>query len=285
VEIWDFSRLNFVKTVLSKRKLTTIVERGVVWGWDDPRMPTVRGIRRRGCTIPALREFILQQGPCQNVVNQDWTLFWATNKKHIDPIASRYTAIYKQDAVTAAIDGIDATSFVDRPKHHKNPDLGTKKVIYGKEIIINQEDACLFKENEKITLMNWGNAVVRRISRDSTTGKVLTLELRLDLESDVKTTDKKVTWLTKEAENMIPIELVSFDYLVTKDKIEKDDDLLSYLTSQSEFRTEAWADCNVPAVSEDTIMQFDRIGYCRLDQGYHYGHAAIFFRIPTGKGA
>lgn len=78
---WNFSRLNMVKTLLSKRKLTKLVDEGVVTGWDDPRMPTVRGIRRHGMTVPALHEFILKQGPSKNVVLQDWSAFWATNKK------------------------------------------------------------------------------------------------------------------------------------------------------------------------------------------------------------
>lgn len=78
---WDFARMNFVRTLLSKRKLTKFVQDGVVWGWDDPRMPTVRGIRRRGMTVEALHEFILKQGPSKNIVNLDWTLFWSTNKK------------------------------------------------------------------------------------------------------------------------------------------------------------------------------------------------------------
>ena len=78
---WNFSRLNMIKTLLSKRKLTKLVDEGVVTGWDDPRMPTVRGIRRHGMTIAALHEFILKQGPSKNVVLQDWSAFWATNKK------------------------------------------------------------------------------------------------------------------------------------------------------------------------------------------------------------
>ncbi|KAB8253203.1 tRNA synthetases class I, catalytic domain-containing protein [Aspergillus flavus] len=272
VEIWDFSRLNFVRTVLSKRKLTAIVDKGVVWGWDDPRMPTVRGIRRRGCTIPALREFILKQGPSQNIVNMDWTRFWAINKKYIDPVAARYTAIPSLNAVTALIDGVEATTSAEKPKY-KNPSLGTKKVIFSKEIIISQDDAQHFKENERVTLMNWGNAIVSRITTDPATGKVLTLNLKLDLESDVKLTEKKITWLAKDSSNMVPIKLYTFDHLISKDKIEKDEDFASFLTNPSEF-----------SLKDDTI-QFDRTGYLRVDQAYCDGQPAVMFNIPTGKGA
>ncbi|KAE8317557.1 tRNA synthetases class I, catalytic domain-containing protein [Aspergillus transmontanensis] len=266
VEIWDFSRLNFVRTVLSKRKLTAIVDKGVVWGWDDPRMPTVRGIRRRGCTIPALREFILKQGPSQNIC--------------IDPVAARYTEIPSFNAVTALIDGVEATTSAEMPKH-KNPSLGTKKVIFAKEIIISQDDAQHFKENERVTLMNWGNAIVSRITSDPATGKVLTLNLKLDLESDVKLTEKKIAWVAKDSSNIISIKLYTFDYLISKDKIEKHEDFASFLTKPSEFCTEAWADYNVAQLSQDDILQFDR----RVDQAYRDGQPAVMFNIPTGKEA
>ncbi|PLN80554.1 glutamyl-tRNA synthetase [Aspergillus taichungensis] len=283
VDIWDFPRLSFVRTVLSKRKLSLLVEKGVVSGWDDPRMPTVRGIRQRGMTVPALREFILKQGPSQNVVNLDWAAFWATNKKYIDPAAPRHTAIVSLNAVSATVDGVAETTCVDRPRHNKNASLGTKKVFFGREILLAQDDAASLKPDQELTLMNWGNAIVTSITTDPHTGTVQEVKLHLHLEGDFKKTDKKVTWLAREPTNTVPVDLVYFDHLINKDKLESGDDLLSCVTPQSEVRVEAWADCGVAGFVEDDIVQLDRVGYFRVDCAYNSGGRAVLFDIPTGK--
>ncbi|KAL8767941.1 MAG: hypothetical protein Q9209_005729 [Squamulea sp. 1 TL-2023] len=285
--IWDFARMNFVRTLLSKRKLTKFVDSGIVWGWDDPRFPTIRGIRRRGMTIDALREFILKQGPSRNIVNLDWTLFWATNKKYIDPIAPRHTAVAKENAVTATVRGARVAAYTeDKPKHGKNPELGTKKVAYSSEILIDQADAQAFTQDEEITLMNWGNAIVRKIShslnplhRSLVTG----LELELHLQGDVKKTKQKITWLATSGQELISVELVDFDYLITKDKLEEDDNVDDFLTEKTEFRTEAVADGNVAGLKEGDVIQFERKGYFRVDRGFRHGESMVLFCIPTGK--
>ena len=286
VHIWDFGRMNFIRTLLSKRKLAHLVERGVVWGWDDPRFPTIRGIRRRGMTIGALREFILKQGPSRNIVNLDWTLFWATNKKYIDPVSPRHTAVLKEKVVTAMVRGARAAPYTeDKPKHGKNPDLGTKKVAYSSTIFIDQADAQNFEPDEEITLMNWGNAFVRKISTslNPLNRDVTGLELELHLQGDVKKTKQKITWLSTQGQELIPVELVDFDYLITKDKLEEDDNVDDFLNEKTEFRTEALADCNVVDLKVDDIIQFERKGYYRVDRAFLHGNPAVLFNIPTGK--
>ncbi|PGG97709.1 hypothetical protein AJ79_09117 [Helicocarpus griseus UAMH5409] len=281
VTIWDFSRINFVRTVLSKRKLSLLVEKGAVSGWDDPRMPTVRGIRRRGLTIPALQEFILKQGPSRNVLNFDWSLLWATNKKFIDPTSPRFIAVQKENMVVANIHGQERL-VQDKPKRNKNESLATRQVVYSDTILLEQQDAQSFQLNEEVTLMHWGNAFVRQLVQDPTTKLVSRVEFGLHLAGDVKRTSKKITWLS-QAQDLVPVQLVDFDHIITKDKLDKEDDIVPHINWNSKFVTEAWADCNVAALGEGDIIQLERKGYYRVDRPFARGEPAVLFYIPTGK--
>ena len=281
VPIWDFSRVNFVRAVLSKRKLTRIVNNGKVWGWDDPRMPTLRGVLRRGMAPAALREFVLKQGPSRNILNLEWDIFWAINRKLIDPTSPRHMAIVEKDAVYCTVKGVDALQLepLTKPRYVKNPSLGMKQVILDKRIVVEQLDAQCLSLGEEITLMSWGNAYVRAIAMDG--DRVSALDLEFCPGGDVKKT-KKVTWLAAIENSLVPIDLVSFDYLITKDKLEKTDALEDFLTPVTEFRKQAFADCNVKGLEEGDIVQFERKGYFRLDSvSQSSSGRMVFFEIPS----
>lgn len=283
VNLWEFARINFIRTFLSKRKLTKVVDTGRVTGWDDPRLPTVRGILRRGLTVPALREFMLKQGPSRNIVTMDWTTIWSINKRMLDPVVPRYMAIEKKDAVTATLtNGPEATYTEERPKHVKNPEVGTKLVKFGNKVLIDQADVASFADNEEFTLMSWGNAIVRGLDKSATPIKDLQLELHL--AGDFKTTDKKVTWLTADADNLVEAELWEFGYLLTKDTLEKDDELDDYLTPVTATMVEAFVDANIKDLKEGEFLQLERKGYFRVDKalGDGPGGKAVLFKLPTG---
>jgi glutamyl-tRNA synthetase len=281
VHMWDFARMNFIRTELSKRKLTKMIETGRVWGWDDPRLPTIRGVRRRGMTISALREFILKQGPSRNIVNMDWTNFWATNKKEIDPIAPRHTAVDAKDAVKAIVTNGPASPHTeDKPKHAKNPAVGMKKVAYSNQLILDQEDVKLFKQDEEITLMNWGNAFVRKIIGSN---PITEIELELHLDGDVKKTEKKVTWLSTAGQELVPAEAWEFDYLITKDKLEEGDSWEDFFNPESGKKTLVNVDANLNDAHDGDIIQLERKGYFRVDKAPKDGKPAVLFGIPTGK--
>lgn len=118
------SRLNFGFTLLSKRKLQWFVDKGLVSGWDDPAFPTLQGFLRRGLTMQALREFVKSQGASERIVTMEIEQLWALNKRIIDPIVPRYTAINKAGAVPLTLTNAPAeVSVKSQPKHRKNPDL------------------------------------------------------------------------------------------------------------------------------------------------------------------
>ena len=130
--------------------------------------------------------------------------------------------------------------------------------------------------------MNWGNAIVRQIVTDPSSGVVKELELELHLEGDFKKTEKKVTWLSTD-QDLVPVELVDFDYLLNKDTLQEDDALEDVLNRNTEFREGATADCNVAELKEGDIIQFERKGFYRVDKAYAPGQPAVLFYIPTGK--
>ncbi|CAO1621673.1 unnamed protein product [Parajaminaea phylloscopi] len=284
VEIWDFGRLNFQYTLLSKRKLTWFVDNGKVRGWDDPRFPTVRGIRRRGMTIEALQQFILATGPSQSIINMEWDQIWTMNKKIIDPVVPRYTAVEDSDKVKCTIAGAPPAHQKAVPKHKKNLDIGNKTTVYDSVVYLEQEDAASFAQDEEITLMDWGNVYVRSKEVDAQTGKVTAISMDAHFEGDFKKTKKKVHWLADSIERpLIPVTLFDFDYLITKPKLEEEDAFEDFVTPQTEFPTVALADANIAELKEGDKLQFERKGYYILDKIDGASGRREFFKIPDGK--
>lgn len=261
--IWDYSRLNFVYTLLSKRKLNWFVTQGKVTGWDDPRFPTVRGILRRGLTLNALREYILMQGPSKNTILLEWDKVWALNKKMIDPVSPRFTALNKEGLVKVVLDGPAEPYTVDLPKHKKNPEVGTKQTSFSSVIFLEQADAAALKVGEELTLMDWGNVIVEDIQRAGE--EVIQVKAKLHLDGDFKKTEKKLTWLSPDPQVLTPLTLIDYDYLITKRKLEEDDTFEDCLTPVTEFVTPAIGDANLVALKKGDIVQLERKGYFIVD--------------------
>ncbi|KAF8891197.1 glutamate-tRNA ligase [Infundibulicybe gibba] len=264
VNMWDFSRLNFIYTLLSKRKLHWFVDQGLVSGWDDPRFPTIRGIRRRGMTIEALTQFMF----CITRMG----FYWALNKKVIDPIAPRHWALVKDNLVLVTITGGPTEAEVKSvPKHKKNPDIGEKR------------RRNFVDDNEEITLMDWGNAIVRSKVFDESK-KITSIQMDLNLNGDFRKTKKKITWLSHApSASLVAVVLCDYDYLITKKKLEENDDVAAFVTPVTEFTEDALADANVHDLKPGDIMQFERKGYFVYD-GEFIG-VKKFIRIPDGKAA
>ncbi len=115
--LYVISRLNLIYTVLSKRKLQWFVDTGRVEGWNDPRFPTVQGMLRRGLTLEALKDYILSQGASKNITFQEWDKIWTINKKVIDPVVPRHTAIENKDKIRLTVDAPEGAEYLTVPRY------------------------------------------------------------------------------------------------------------------------------------------------------------------------
>lgn len=144
----------------------------------------------------------------------------------------------------------------------------------------------------QITLMDWGNAIIRKKTVDASTGEVTALEADLFLEGDFKKTKKKITWLPANIP-LVEVTLLDYDYLITKKKLEEEDgvadDVADFVTPQTEFRVEALADANVAELKKGDTIQFERKGYFIVDavRGSAEGGDLHldFITIPDGRAA
>lgn len=136
--------------------------------------------------------------------------------------------------------------------------------------------------------MDWGNAFVRSKAVDAD-GTVTAIEMELNLDGDFRKTKKKITWLAQPtAEHaLVDVTLLDYDYLITKKKLEENDELQDFVSPVTEFKTEGHADANVKELKKGDIIQFERKGYYIFDGQTGEGDALKleFIQIPDGKQA
>jgi len=305
-EIYEFSRLNFTNTCLSKRKLTQMVNKKITTGWDDPRMPTVRGILRKGMTVQGLREYIYQQGASRNESLQEWYKIWALNKQLIDPVVPRYTAILSSKVCVVKCEGgkgipqgVETKMRLLHPKDTKDgltldrvkaldaeglphDGLGYAVVRFFKEFYLEIFDANSFAEGEEITLMGWGNAIVKRMVKDAD-GDVVEMGVELNLEGDFKKTKKKVTWLAA-LNDLVPVTLVDLKHLINVPKLMEGMDALDHVTPDSWVETSAFGDQNLRLLKKGELIQLNRKGYYKCDRPFVSAQSPmVLISVPDGK--
>lgn len=134
--------------------------------------------------------------------------------------------------------------------------------------------------------MDWGNAFVRSKTTDSS-GSITAIVMELNLAGDFRKTKKKITWLSAPTSThpLIDAALLDYDYLITKKKLEENDDVKDFVTPETEFREEALADANVKDLKKGDIMQFERKGYYIFDGAAENGGSLQFIHIPDGRAA
>lgn len=194
-KIQAFGKMNFVHTVLSKRKLNWFVENKLVEGWFDPRFPTIQGCVRRGMNVGALKSFIISQGASRRVVVMEWDKFWSENKKVLEENSHRYMGVSTQKHVTLHIDNVSSEITAHSVQiHPQKPEMGMRVMRRYNKLYIDQCDAVTIKEGEEITLLRWGNFVISRIEKD-TDGCVTHMHATFDEEATNFSKTKKITWI------------------------------------------------------------------------------------------
>lgn len=282
VEIHDYSRLCFVNTVLSKRKLQYFVEKGLVEGWNDPRFPTVQGIMRRGLTVAAITEFMLEQGASKTTNLMEWDKLWAINKKVIDPIAPRYTAIGKDSACLLNIlNGPDTPQKSEVALHPKNEAIGKKDLWLYKKIFIENEDAKIIAKDEKITLLKCGNCLITNIKTEN--GKIELEGKLLPDDKDFKST-KKISWIAAEPSLNIDGLIYEFDHIITKNSLEDTDNIENFINPKTRFETQFIGEIQMKNLHKGDIIQIERRGFYYVDSPWVQGGPMLTLHfIPEGK--
>ena len=279
VRIHAFSRVNFKNTVLSKRKLTWFVDNGYVTGWDDARMPTVRGVVRRGVNVSSLKNYMYSQGASRRVVLMDWMVFWSKNKQEIDKTASRYMAIDQERNTKLTITNAPKEAdfaYVEAPCLPKEPEGAKRAVRIASEVILESMDVEGIEVGESIVLMRWGVVKVTKVDGSN-------LEGEYQSDGDFKSCKRKLSWLANVADNTKVI-LTEFDNLISKDKLEEEDNFEDFINPDTKATTDVIGDAGLKNLQEHDVIQLERRGYFRVDRPYMGPNKPIIlYMIPDGK--
>ena len=275
----EFSRLNITNTVLSKRYLRSLVETGVVDGWDDPRMPTLCGLRRRGYTPEAILDFIDRIGVAKANSMVNLGLLEHCVREDLNTRALRRIAVLRPIRVVIDNYPADKTEYFELPNHPGNPEAGTRKVPFTKELYIDADDFAevpppkffRLKPGGEVRLMGAYIVKCGEICHDAD-GNVVEIHCTADLDTGTgNPTDRKIKgtihWLS--APNAADTTVVLYDRLFTEENMNELPEGKTYtdfLNPESAVRLE-----NVkiePTLAEakpGEKFQFVRLGYFAKD--------------------
>ncbi len=187
---YEFAKLFITNTVMSKRNLRRLVENGTVDGWDDPRMPTICGLRRRGYTPSALFDFVARAGVAKNFSIVDSALLEHCIREELNETAPRRVAVLDPIKVIVENYPEDKTEYFDLPNNPKDENAGSRKVAFTKELYIDSDDFSLtpppkffrLKPDGEVRLM--GAYIVKfKEAKVDENGKVTEIIVNADLES------------------------------------------------------------------------------------------------------
>lgn len=277
----EFARLNLTHTVMSKRKLRELVEQGYVNGWDDPRMPTISGLRRRGYTPEAIRDFCERIGVAKSNSTVDIALLEHCIREDLNMRAPRVMAVLRPLRVVIDNYPEGQVEELDAENNPENPAMGMRKVPFSRVLYIEQDD---FSEDppKKFFRLAPGREVrlkhayiikCERVVKDEKTGQVIELHCTYDPEtrSGRSASNRKVKgtlhWVS--ATHALKAEVRLYDHLFTREYPEEEEGGLDFKESLNPDSlvklTSCMIESNVAGASPGSRYQFLRQGYFCID--------------------
>lgn len=294
----EFARLNMTYTVMSKRRLLELVQGGLVNGWDDPRMPTISGMRRRGYPAAAIREFCrrIGVGKVENMI--DLSLLEFCIREELNRSASRVMTVLRPLRVVIENYPEGQIEELDAVNNPENPSAGTRKVPFGRVLYIEQDDFREDPPKEFFRLAPGREVRLRyayflkceRVVKDLVTGELVELRCTYDSatrggsSSDGRKVKATIHWVS--AERAIDVETRLYDRLFTVEdpsKTEIGKDYKDGLNPSSlTVLAQAKAEPALAVAKPGMTYQFERLGYFCVDPD-SLGNKKIFNRTVTLK--
>jgi len=289
----EFARLNLSYTILSKRRLIELGQRGHVTGWDDPRMPTIAGMRRRGYTPEAIRNFCAKIGVAKNENIVDISLLEHCVRDDLNERAPRAMGVLRP--LRLVIDNYPEGRVEEFqcPNHPQNPGMGSRRVPFSKVLCIEQDDF-LEKPPKKYYRLSPGREVRLRYSyiikcvgmvKDEKTGEVVEVHCTYDPETrngpppDGRKVEGVIHWVS--ANHSVPAELRLYDRLFqVPDPTGEGNDFTKYLNLRSlETVTSCRVESSLAGAAPGNRYQFERLGYFCVDPKDSSPEKLVFNRI------
>jgi glutaminyl-tRNA synthetase len=290
----EFSRLNINYTVMSKRKLVALVAEGLVDGWDDPRMPTLQGLRRRGYTPASLRLLAERVGISKQNSVTDFSILEGCVREDLDAHAPRRMAVL--DPLKLIITNLpdDHAETLTIPNHPKDDSFGTRAVPLSRALWIEREDFMEVPVKGFHRLVPGGDVRLRgvgivRCDEVIKNGDMVT-ELRCTLDPDTRpggsATDRKVKgtihWVS--ANHAIAAEVRLYERLFSVESPDDDSDGKTYkdhLNPDSRRVVRGWVEPVAVQAQAEDHLQFERLGYFVADRHDHATQHPVFNRTVT----
>jgi len=273
---YEFARFNLTYTVMSKRKLIQFVNEKLVKGWDDPRMLTISGLRRRGVTPTALRSLAYNVGITKYPSMTDMALLEHTVRDELNRTATRRLVVLRPIKVLLTNYPEGKTEELDAINNPEDPNAGTRKVPFGRELYIEHEDFMETPPQKYFQLRPGGEVRLKyayiikceEVVKDAA-GNVTELRCSVDLDSKSggPTAGRKVKgtihWVS--AADAIDAEVRLYDRLFTVPEPDAGGDFKSFINSNSLEVANAKCELALANARPEERYQFERLGYFTLD--------------------